>query len=310
MIRENVLDIVSSALGKTSRPLETREVLQAIARNQVPQRWLEASFVTAHTTLSDYLVELGIRLNFWNDIVERHQANPASSLSSIPAFWLPAFSNPHAFLETLAQRRSRVEGVPVSAIGREWEVMTFASAGQPSEEPFSMYLSGLWLEGADWDPSAGLLVETTRRSRFVQFPVVRLTAVSLVANDPSKASNAGRYSPASSGKGSSDRRSPGPDLSRAAKGSRGQEPGIARDHGTLRPQAHSGSPGKGGRAGPATRVYNCPVYKSTGRLSRAGATDDQAPVCSLGLRTQVDPKLWAKRGVALVLERDYAGVNE
>lgn len=129
VIRENVLDIVSTALGKTSRPEETTQVLRAIARNEVPRSWLAASFVTAHTALSDYMVELGIKLNFWTNIVQRHQGSNTSPLNSLPVFWLPAFANPHAFLETLAQRRSRVEGVPISTIGREWEVMTFATAG-------------------------------------------------------------------------------------------------------------------------------------------------------------------------------------
>lgn len=304
------MDIVSTALGKTSRPVETKEVLRAIARNQVPRRWLEASFVTAHTALSDYMVELGIKLNFWNNIVQRHQANNTSPLNSIPVFWLPAFSNPHAFLETLAQRRSRVEGVPISTIGREWEVTTFASTDQPSEEPFSMYLSGLWLEGADWDSSAGLLVETTKRSRFVQFPVLRLTAVSLVTKDPSQASNAGKHSPASSEKGSSARDSPGPDPSRATKGSRAQGLRTAREKETRHSQRNLLSVAKGGQATPSTRVYNCPVYKSTNRLSRTGATDDQGPICSIRLRTLGDPKLWTKRGVALVLEPEYSGVNE
>lgn len=148
-----------------------------------------ASFVTAHTALSDYMVELGLKLNFWTSIVQGHQGSNTSPLNSIPVFWLPAFANPHAFLETLAQRRSRVEGVPIATIGREWEVMTFATADQPSEEAFSMYLSGFWLEGADWDSKTGLLVETTKRTRFVRFPVVRLRAVSLVTKDASQTSN-------------------------------------------------------------------------------------------------------------------------
>jgi len=173
-----------------------------------------------------------------------------------------------------------------------------------------MYLSGFWLEGADWDSSAGLLVETTKRSRFVRFPVVRLTAVSLVTKDSPQASNYGKHSPASSEKGSSARGSPSPDASRAAKGSRAQGLRTAREEETRHAQGHLLAAAKGGQATPSTRLYNCPVYKSTSRLSRTGATDDQTPICSIRLRTQGDPKLWTKRGVALVLEPDYSGVNE
>jgi hypothetical protein len=68
-MRDNVMDIVNTARGKLSRPEESKEILRAIALNEVPPGWLAVSFVTAHRALSDYMVELGIKLNFWNSIV-------------------------------------------------------------------------------------------------------------------------------------------------------------------------------------------------------------------------------------------------
>jgi hypothetical protein len=113
-----------------------------------------------------------------------------------------------------------MEGIPVSMISTEWEVMTFLSVEHPSEEPFSMYLSGLWLEGADWDVNAGMLVETTKRSRFTQFPVVKLTAASLVPKKSSLGRNTGNHSPAASDNASSALGSPSPNPSRISKGSK------------------------------------------------------------------------------------------
>jgi hypothetical protein len=126
-MRDNVADVIETAEGKVSRPAEAEAILSAIALNQVPPSWLAASFVTAHTALSDFMVELGIKLNFWNTIAQRQQSNSASLASSVAVFWLPAFANPHAFLEALPQRRSRTEGIPITMIGREWEVMNFLS---------------------------------------------------------------------------------------------------------------------------------------------------------------------------------------
>jgi len=88
-------------------------------------------------------------------------------------------------------------------ISNEWEIMKFLTSDQPSEEPFSMYLSGFWLEGADWDVQSGVLIETTRRSRFVQFPVIKLAAISNVKKMSSHGRNTGNNSPVASGDGSS-----------------------------------------------------------------------------------------------------------
>lgn len=297
VIRDNVMDVIDTAHGTVSRPAEAEAILRAISLNQVPRAWLEASFVTAHKALSDYMVELGIKLSFWNSVVQGHQANSASPLNAIPVYWLPAFSNPQAFLDTLAQRRSRTEGIPISMISTEWEVMNFLSVEHPSEEPFSMYLSGFWLEGADWDLNAGMLVETTTRSRFTQFPVVKLTAASLARKKSSQGRNPGSRSPATS-ENASPRGSCTPKSPRFKKTKGGEHSQRNLEF------------AKAGGATPAAKVYHCPVYKSTDRLSRGGATDDAAPICYLRLPTLEEPKLWIKRGVALVLEPQYDGVNE
>jgi hypothetical protein len=198
-----------------------------------------------------------------------------------------------------------MEGVPVSMISTEWEIMTSLSVERPSEEPFSMYLSGFWLEGADWDLKAGMLVETTNRSRFIQFPVVKLIATSLVKKKSSQGRNTGNHSPAPSDNASSALGSPSPGPSRLSKGSK--SPLHLKKK---KPGQHSQRNLEFAKPVPAIRVYNCPVYKSTDRLSRGGATDDSAPICFLKLATKEEPKLWIKRGVALVLEPQYDGVNE
>ena len=46
---------------------------------------------------------------------------------------------------------------------------------EPSPAANSIYIHGLWLEGADWDMNKQQLVETTEKPRFVQFPVIKLS---------------------------------------------------------------------------------------------------------------------------------------
>jgi hypothetical protein len=69
----------------------------------------------------------------------------------MPCYWLPAFTCPVAFLNTLAQRRARLEAVPISEVLNVYEVMPFMTATEPCLEPYSLYFDGCWLEGAEWD---------------------------------------------------------------------------------------------------------------------------------------------------------------
>jgi len=60
----------------------------------VPDKWLKVSFQTAYRTLADYIVELGLRLEFWRKFV-------ATGVKETPSFWLPAFFDPKSFLTAL-----------------------------------------------------------------------------------------------------------------------------------------------------------------------------------------------------------------
>jgi hypothetical protein len=134
-----------------------------------------------------------------------------------------------------------------------------------------------------------LLVETTKSSRFVQFPVVKLSVV---------------RRPGQQTEGVLSELSAYPSSRAPSKGSK------------------ISSPRKKTRAPTQKRMdldqdstqhwyeYICPVYRTTNRLSAAGATDERTAVCHLRLRTMHEPSHWIKRGVALVLEPDYAGLNE
>jgi len=46
-----------------------------------------------------------------------------------------------------------------------------------AEDPYTTYVHGMWLEGADWDIENKLLIETTKSERFIKFPAIRVRTV-------------------------------------------------------------------------------------------------------------------------------------
>jgi dynein heavy chain, axonemal len=102
-----------------------------------------------------------MKLDFWNMVVAKE------SLEEVSSYWLPAFYSPTSFLNCFAQNRARNEEIPVDDLLHQYEVQPFMSADSPCSQPHSIYMHGLWLEGADWESQDGCLVETTKKTRFI-----------------------------------------------------------------------------------------------------------------------------------------------
>jgi len=70
VIRESVVELLVTIDGAYPRPTPSEDALWIrIAENQIPDAWRRVSFQTAHESLADYLVELGLKLEFWKTLV-------------------------------------------------------------------------------------------------------------------------------------------------------------------------------------------------------------------------------------------------
>lgn len=91
-IKESVRDLLDNIDGNYPRPLEIEALWSKIQSNRIPDKWLKVSFQTGYESLADYLVELGLKLEFWKKVVSHDFEK------SKPSFWLPAFFDPKSFL--------------------------------------------------------------------------------------------------------------------------------------------------------------------------------------------------------------------
>jgi len=62
--------------------------------NKVPEKWKAVSFQSCYDSLADYIVELGLKLEFWKKVVDK-------GADAIASFWLPALFDPKSFLTGL-----------------------------------------------------------------------------------------------------------------------------------------------------------------------------------------------------------------
>ena len=118
-------DLIAAADGRSCKPLTTEDLWYDIQHNRVPRRWLKVSFSTARTSLAEFLVELAMKLDFWNMVVAQ------DSLDDVCSYWLPAFYSPTSFLNCFAQNRARNEEIPVDELLHQYEVQSFMVADAP-----------------------------------------------------------------------------------------------------------------------------------------------------------------------------------
>lgn len=145
-IRESVAALRQTVDGDHPRPGLTEPLWTRIQENRVPESWRSCSFQTAHESLADYLVELGLKLEFWKSVVR-------ADAKQLPSFWLPAFFDPKSFLTCLVQAKSRLDAVPMTEVRNEYEVLEVYKVEAPAAEKDKdvRHFHGLHLEGAEWD---------------------------------------------------------------------------------------------------------------------------------------------------------------
>lgn len=145
----------------------------------MPDKWLRVSFETSYTSLADYIVELGLKLDFWRKVID-------GDFKSIPSIWLPAFFDPKSFLAAQIQTRARGEEIPMKDLENEYKVMDFYKVDKPPAEAHCVYIHGLYLEGCDWDLNRKMLVEIADSRNYVQFPCIRVRTKRTFEESPVK----------------------------------------------------------------------------------------------------------------------------
>lgn len=115
-IKASVEDLLANLNGEYPRPFEIEELWHAVKENRIPRAWTAVSFPTAAKSLSDFLIELCRKLNYWTQLTD-------TGIEKMSNFWLPAFFEPGAMLEAFRQTRARQEGIPLSELKNVLEIL-------------------------------------------------------------------------------------------------------------------------------------------------------------------------------------------
>jgi len=138
----------------------------SLYNNQVPDLWNEVAYPSL-MPLSQWVNDLLARLAFIDTWIQRGSAPTV--------FWISGFFFPQAFLTGTLQNFARKYRKPIDAISFGFHVISDQKLESITERPSDgIYIHGLHLEGARWDPQSKSLVDSRPKELFTTFPVMWL----------------------------------------------------------------------------------------------------------------------------------------
>ncbi|XP_063071051.1 dynein axonemal heavy chain 1 [Engraulis encrasicolus] len=164
VISRSLVDLVKALKGLVVMSSELELMANSLFINAVPDMW-KAKAYPSLKPLASWVADLLQRISFLQGWI----------WDGIPSvFWISGFFFPQAFLTGTLQNFARCSLLSIDTIGFDFKVMK-ESASQLTKRPASgCYIHGLFLEGARWDPQAGVLVQSRPKELYTEMAVLWL----------------------------------------------------------------------------------------------------------------------------------------
>jgi dynein heavy chain len=162
IVHKSLSELQKALKGEVVMSPDLEQVYNAFYDNKIPPPWMKKSFPSLKP-LGAYVTDLIRRLEFLGTWIEKGEP---------PVFWLSGFFFTQSFLTGVMQNYARKKSIEIDMLVWEYTVMRESSFAQPPED--GAYVNGLFLEGAAWDHSAGVLCESKPKVLYVEFPIMYL----------------------------------------------------------------------------------------------------------------------------------------
>jgi dynein heavy chain len=166
----SLFELQRAIAGEVSMSNELESVMNAIYLGRLPDIWARLAPVT-EKGLADWLIHFQKRYEQYEDWYENGEPK---------VMWLAGLHVPEAYLTALLQTACRSKGCPLDKTTLMIIVSTYQRSNQVMTKPaLGCYISGMYLEGTNWDLERKCLIPQHPKELVIDLPLMRVTPIEL-----------------------------------------------------------------------------------------------------------------------------------
>jgi len=168
VIRSTLVELQRAIKGLVVMSSELEAMYNALLNNQVPELWSRVSYPSLKP-LASWIKDYHARIAFMRSWL---------TLGPPASFWLPGFFFPQGFMTGVLQMHARKYSIPIDSLSFGFKVASFSQPEQVTSPPVDgIFIHGLYVDGARWDPTAGCLVDSEPGVMVAPLPVIHFQPV-------------------------------------------------------------------------------------------------------------------------------------
>ncbi|KAI4888942.1 hypothetical protein NFI96_027441 [Prochilodus magdalenae] len=164
----SLAELQRALAGEVGMSSELDEVARALFNGQIPAIWRRLAPDTLKS-LGNWMIHFKRRYDQYSSWVDDGEPR---------VMWLSGLHIPESYLTALVQATCRRNGWPLDRSTLYTHVTQYRSEDEVTERPGQgCFVSGLYLEGADWDVDQGCLVRSKPKVLVVQLPILKVIPI-------------------------------------------------------------------------------------------------------------------------------------
>ncbi|XP_074916070.1 dynein axonemal heavy chain 10 [Chelonoidis abingdonii] len=164
----SLAELQRALAGEVGMSSELDEVARALFNGQIPSIWRKLAPDTLKT-LGNWMIYFRNRYNQYTSWVNEGEPN---------VMWLSGLHIPESYLTALVQATCRKNGWPLDRSTLYTQVTQYGTAEEVTERPGQgCFVSGLYLEGADWDIENCCLARSKPKVLTIDLPILKIIPI-------------------------------------------------------------------------------------------------------------------------------------